>query len=181
MSEIRARHLVIRTQRADITVMPVDAIVNSSNNRLWMGGGVGGAIKQAGGREVQDAAIQKAPIAVGEAVVTPGGKLPARYVIHAATTGPGFLATPETVRLAVRNSLRRARELGLASLAFPAMGAGMGRLKSAEAATIIIEEVLAYGRKASALKEVLIVLWDEATLRAFDAQMRRHTTGAPAR
>ncbi len=101
MTEVRNRRLTIKLYRGDITSLAVDAIVSSGNSRLWMGGGVAGAIKRAAGKSVADAAAAKGPIPVGEAAVTRGGALKATYVIHAATTGMDFVAYPEMVRSAV--------------------------------------------------------------------------------
>ncbi|MGH3031691.1 MAG: macro domain-containing protein, partial [Gaiellaceae bacterium] len=71
----------------DITALDVDAIANAANDRLWMGAGVAGAIKRAGGEEIEREAVAKGPITVGEAVATGGGRLLARYVIHGAVMG----------------------------------------------------------------------------------------------
>ncbi len=78
---------VISVVHADITQLAVDAIVNAANSELWMGGGVAGAIKRAGGTVIEQEAMAKGPIPVGEAVVTSAGRLPCRHVIHAATMG----------------------------------------------------------------------------------------------
>ena len=71
----------------DITDMAVDAIVNAANNKLLMGGGVAGAIKRKGGASIEDEAVKKGPIEIGQAAATSAGTLKARYVIHAATMG----------------------------------------------------------------------------------------------
>ncbi|MDQ3830194.1 MAG: macro domain-containing protein, partial [Candidatus Tectomicrobia bacterium] len=73
--------------QGDITECAVDAVVNAANNHLWMGAGVAGAIKRKGGQVIEDEAVRQGPIPVGEAVVTSGGTLQARYVIHAAAMG----------------------------------------------------------------------------------------------
>src|SRR5262249_28945370 len=80
-------HTTIETQQGDISQARVDAVVNAANNHLWMGGGVAGALKRAGGIEIEREATAKGPIPIGEAVVTTGGALPAKYVIHAAAMG----------------------------------------------------------------------------------------------
>ena len=71
----------------DITKLEVDAIANAANDRLWMGAGVAGAIKRAGGEEIEREAVAKGPIPVGEAVATGAGSLPARWVVHGAVMG----------------------------------------------------------------------------------------------
>jgi O-acetyl-ADP-ribose deacetylase (regulator of RNase III) len=123
--------------RADITTLRVDAIVNAANTGLTMGGGVCGAIfKAAGARELQAACDRLAPIKTGEAVVTPGFKLPARFVIHAAgpvyhRCAPG--AAGELLRAAYTNSLKRAVETDCLSVAFPLISSGIYGYPEAEA------------------------------------------------
>jgi O-acetyl-ADP-ribose deacetylase (regulator of RNase III) len=113
---------------ANITTLKVDAIVNAANTDLAMGGGVCGAIfNAAGARELQAACDKLAPIKTGEAVVTPGFKLPAKYVIH--TAGPvyrgGNHGEEELLRAAYTNSLRRAVENNCKSVAFPLISSGI--------------------------------------------------------
>src|SRR2546428_7092600 len=94
---------VVKVERGDITTMAVDAIVNAANNYLWMGGGVAGAIKQAGGAEIQRGGMGKGPIETGDAVVTGAGRLRCRHVIHAATMAQDPMATAGLIRLAPRS------------------------------------------------------------------------------
>lgn len=130
--------------QGDITELDVDAIVNAANNHLLMGGGVAGAIKRKGGKEIEEEAVKKGPIPVGEAVVTGAGKLKARYVIHAATMGMDFRTDAEKIRMATRNAMKRAVELGLKSVAFPALGTGVGGFPVQDAIRIMYEEVQAF-------------------------------------
>lgn len=136
--------------RNDITQMRVDAIVNAANTNLQLGGGVCGAIfKAAGAPELQAACAKLAPIKTGEAVITPGFRLPAKYVIHAA--GPVFRReTPEQseqyLRAAYTNSLKRAVENNCQSIAFPLISSGIYGYPKDEAlqvATSAIQEFLA--------------------------------------
>jgi O-acetyl-ADP-ribose deacetylase (regulator of RNase III) len=108
--------------------MDVDAIANAANTGLAMGGGVCGAIfKAAGARELQAACDRLAPIKTGEAVITPGFGLPAKYVIH--TAGPvyrdGKHGEEELLRACYQNSLRLAAENACASVAFPLISSGI--------------------------------------------------------
>src|SRR3990170_7908766 len=98
----------IEVLRGDITKLELDALVNAANNRLWMGGGVAGALKRAGGPEIEAEAIKKGPIPIGEAVVTGAGKLKAKYVIHAAVMGQDLQTDATKIRQATVNSLKRA-------------------------------------------------------------------------
>src|SRR5215468_9753887 len=109
----------IETQRGDISRVQVDAVVNAANNHLWMGAGVAGALKRAGGPEIEREAVAKGPINVGEAIVTNGGALPAKYVIHAAVMGQDLTTDRSKISRATRNSLTRAAELGISSIALP--------------------------------------------------------------
>src|SRR2546428_3273502 len=115
------KSMTIEARMGDITQADVDAIVNAANNHLWMGAGVAGAIKRAGGPDIEREAISKGPIPVGEAVVTSAGALRAKYVIHAAAMGQNLQTDAAKVRLATRNALTRARELAIRSIAFPAL------------------------------------------------------------
>jgi len=102
----------------DITTLEVDAIVNAANTRLVMGGGVAGAIKRAGGKEIEEEAVAKGPIRIGEAVETTAGKLKAKFVIHSPTMDMDFKTDENKIRLAVRAALKKAEELGIESIAF---------------------------------------------------------------
>ena len=96
----------IKLVQGDITDQEVDAIVNAANNHLWMGAGVAGAIKRKGGKEIEDEAMNKGPIPIGEAVVTCAGKLKAKYVIHAAVMGQDLITNEEYIKNATLNSLK---------------------------------------------------------------------------
>ncbi len=118
----------------DITERGADAVVNAANNHLWMGAGVAGAIKRKGGAAIEEEARSKGPIPVGEAVATGGGALRARHVIHAAGMGQDLKTSGEIVASCTAASLRCAEALGIASIAFPAIGTGVGGLPVDEAA-----------------------------------------------
>jgi O-acetyl-ADP-ribose deacetylase len=124
--EITIDNTVIRLVQGDICDCTTDAIVNAANNALWMGARVAGAIRRRGGEEIEKEAIAKGPIPIGEAVATGAGKLPARYVIHAATMGQDLHTDAEKMAAATRNTFLRAEEIHLASIALPALGTGVG-------------------------------------------------------
>ncbi|MFN3471172.1 MAG: ADP-ribose-binding protein [Aquificaceae bacterium] len=133
-----------------------DAIVNPANSYGYMGGGVAGVIKRAGGEEIEREAIEKAPIPVGSAVITTAGRLPFKGVIHAPTMEePAMETTEEKVRKAVRASLHLADKLGFESIAMPGMGTGVGRLPKDVAGRAMIEEIRAF--KPVNLKKVILV------------------------
>lgn len=154
--------------QGDITEQRVDAIVNAANSDLVHGGGLAGAIVRKGGAEIQVESREKAPVPVGEAVVTGAGRLPCRHVIHAV--GPRFGEGNEEAKLrrAVRSALACAESLGLASLALPAISTGIFGYPKAEGCRVIVEEArahLAAGR--GTVREVRLMSLDEETSAAF--------------
>jgi len=161
----------IELYKGDITQLELDALVNAANNRLWMGGGVAGALKRAGGREIEPEAVGKGPIPVGQAVATGAGRLKAKYVIHAAVMGQDLTTDAEKIRRATRNSLERADELAIKSLAFPALGTGVGGFPLDECARIMIAEVLKYPAGKSGLKKVVFALFDGAAYQVFKQEL----------
>src|SRR5918999_3340159 len=110
----------------DITALDVDAIANAANNVLWMGAGVAGAIKRAGGDEIEREAVAKGPIEVGDAVATDAGQLAARWIVHGAVMGQDLRTNADLVERTTRRCLEVADELGARSLALPAFGTGVG-------------------------------------------------------
>jgi len=159
--------------KGDITRLEVDAIVNAANNELWMGGGVAGAIRKAGGAAIEAEAVKKGPIAIGDAVETGAGRLKAGYVIHAAVMAMDFKTDAAKIRRATRSSLEAADRLRVKSLAFPALGTGVGRFPVAEAARIMIGEVLDYTTAKTVLEKVVFVLYSEPAYRAFARELKR--------
>ena len=166
----------IEVQRGDITTLEADALVNAANNRLWMGGGVAGALKRAGGQEIEAEAIKKGPIPIGEAVATGAGKLKTRYVIHAAVMGQDLETDAEKIRQATRNSLRRADELGIKSIAFPALGTGVGGFPMDECARIMIGEVHRFSSGKTGVEKVVFVLYDESAYQTFKQELEKQLT-----
>ena len=159
----------IEIVQGDITDQDVDAIVNAANDHLWMGAGTAGAIVRAGGREIEDEAIRQGPIAVGEAVVTGGGQLTARHVIHAAAMGQNLMTSGQYIRESTENALLRAEELGLGSVAFPALGTGVGGWPLSDAADIMIGVVRQRSGQTRSVGLVRFVLFDQPAYDAFRA------------
>jgi O-acetyl-ADP-ribose deacetylase len=122
----------------DVTKLEVDAIANAANTDLAHGGGVAAAISSAGGPDVQRESNEKAPIGLGEAVETTAGRMPAKWVIHAATMELGGPTSAEVIEQATRSTLDRAEQLGCRSLALVAFGAGVGRFPLSEVAEIMV-------------------------------------------
>jgi len=152
----------------DITTQEVDAVVNAANSALQLGAGVAGAIRERGGPSIQQECDAIGPISVGDAAVTGAGKLPARYVIHAAGMPPGGGATEASVRSSMRRSLELARERGLRVVAVPAIGAGIAGFPMQRCAEVLIEEARAHLAGETSLEEVRFVLFGEPAYRIFE-------------
>lgn len=159
---------IIITQ-GDITEMDVDAIVNAANNDLKLGAGVAGAIRRKGGPSIQEECDRIGRIPVGEAALTGAGQLKARCVIHAASMSLGSSTTEESLRSSTRNSLLRAHEKGLKSIAFPAIGAGIGGFSVKRCAEIMIAEVHQFLQRPTSLGKVYFVLFGEDTHKVFQS------------
>ncbi len=158
----------IKIIQADITEVKVDAIVNAVNNKLVMGGGVAGVIRKKGGKVIEDEAVKKGPIGIGEAVATGAGSLAAKYVIHAATMGMDFQTDEIKIRDSCRNALKVAEELKISSIAFPALGCGVGGFPFKAAAKIMAQEVFRHLREnESVLKEIVFCLYNQEAYEVF--------------
>ncbi len=162
--------------QGDITALAVDAIVNAANKFLAHGGGVALAIVRKGGLSIQteSAALvaKRGPLSTGNAVITGGGKLPARFVIH--TVGPVWSEhqPAEADRLlckAVRSSLALAEENGLKSIAFPAISTGIYGFPIERAAPLMLQEAVNYLGGRTGVERVLFYLYDKASYRVFES------------
>ena len=152
---------------ADIATLEVDAIANAANDRLWMGAGVAGAIKRAGGEEIEDEAVALGPISVGDAVATGAGRLPARHVIHGAVMGQDLSTNAELVARTTRRVLEVADELGATSLALPAFGTGVGGFPLEECARVMV--AAARGFEPRALERIVCAVFGAQAERTFRA------------
>ncbi len=166
--EIKIGNTAISLQQGDITEVEADAIVNAANERLWMGGGVAGAIKRKGGQIIEEEAVKLGPIPIGEAVVTSAGKLSARFVIHAAGMGIDLITDEEKIRNATLNSLKRADELEIGSIAFPSIGTGVGGFPIDEAADIMLRTTIEHVKGDTSLKKVIFVLYGDEAYKIFE-------------
>jgi len=169
---------------ADITKEATDAIVNAANSSLLGGGGVDGAIHRAGGpailAECRTIVAKIGRLAPGQAVITTGGRLPAKFVIH--TVGPiyndGKHGEPELLASAHRESIRLADEHGIQSLSFPAISTGAYSYPVTKAAQIAVSTVAKALETTVHLRAVRFVLFDQAALRAFtDATEKLRKSG----
>ena len=155
----------IKVINGNILRQEVDAIVNAANSHCLMGGGVAGAIKNAGGEVIETEAVRQAPIPIGKAILTSGGSLPFK-VIHAPTMlDPADMTSAENVRLATRAALEVADENKFRSIAIPGMGTGVGHVPVEDAAKMMIWEIESF--HPIHLEEVLLVDLNEKMVQAF--------------
>jgi O-acetyl-ADP-ribose deacetylase (regulator of RNase III)/ADP-ribose pyrophosphatase YjhB (NUDIX family) len=165
---MKIKNTEVSLVKEDITVLRADAIVNAANNKLLMGGGVAGAIKKNGGSIIEEEAVKKGPIAIGQAVATGAGSLAARYIIHAATMGMDFKTDETKIRNACRSALQLAEELQVGTLVFPALGCGTGGFSPLASAKIMAQEVFRHLRSGdSRIKEITFCLFDQESYDIF--------------
>jgi O-acetyl-ADP-ribose deacetylase len=157
----------IELWNGDICDLEVDAIVNPANLSLWMSTGVSGAIKRAGGDAIEFAAVRQAPVPLGESVVTDSGNLAARAVIHAVSLDRDRRTSGPVIAAAVRSAMARAREIGATSVAFPALGTGVGGFPLEDAARITVETVREELERSPAIEHVTFALRGAAAYQAF--------------
>jgi O-acetyl-ADP-ribose deacetylase (regulator of RNase III) len=155
----------------DIATLEVDAVANAANDHLWMGAGVAGALKRAGGHEIEREAIAKGPIPVGDAVATGAGRLPAKWVIHGAVMGQDLRTNAQLVERTTRSVLRVAEELGAESLALPAFGTGVGGFPLDECARLMVRAVRAHEPRT--LRRVVFAVFGEEARRGFEAAVAK--------
>lgn len=136
----------VQVIQGDIAEQSADCLVNAAGTSLKMGSGVAGALRRGAGEQINQEAVNKGPVELGEVAVTDAYALDADYVIHAAAMphyGDGK-ATEQSIRDATRNTLTMAEQLGCRSLVIPALGCGVAGFPLEEGARIIAEEITAY-------------------------------------
>jgi O-acetyl-ADP-ribose deacetylase len=159
-------------QQGDLTEMDTDAIVNAANNDLQLGGGLAGIIRRKSGDSVQRECNHIGAIPVGGAAITSAGKLKARHIIHAASMQLGGHTTARALRSSTAHTLRIASENGLRTIAFPAIGTGIGGFPLSECAAIMLHEVVQHLKGPTTLEKIYFVLYDSKALTAFENEMR---------
>lgn len=162
----------IDARLVDITTLDVDAIVNAANSELLPGGGVCGAIHRAAGPELAAACARAAPCPTGEARITPGFRLPARFVIHAVgpTWRGGGANEPALLASAYRASLVLAAEHNLTSIAFPAISTGIYGYPLREATKVAVETVRAELARRTSVQRVIFACFNQDALAAYAAE-----------
>ncbi len=153
----------------DLTELSVDAIVNAANAQLQLGGGVAGAIRSKGGPSIQEECNRIGPIRVGEAVLTGGGNLKASYVIHAVGPMYGEGGEDEKLKNATLDSLKRATERGLKTIAFPAISTGIFGFPKDRCAQIMLKTASEFlENEKSSLEQIIFCLWSKDDLELFE-------------
>jgi O-acetyl-ADP-ribose deacetylase (regulator of RNase III) len=161
----------IELWNGDICDLEVDAIVNPANLSLWMATGVGGASKRAGGDGIEFAAVRQAPVPLGGAVVTTAGNLAAKAVIHAVSLDRDRRTSGPVIEAATRSAMARAREIGARTIAFPALGTGVGGYPLEEAARVTVQTVRDELAHSPEIDVVTFALRGAAAYEAFAAAL----------
>lgn len=174
--EKRIGNTVFFLEEGDITRQETEAIVNAANSRLAGGGGVDGAIHRAGGPKIMEECRKIGGCPTGQAVITTGGNLKAKYVIH--TVGPiyrgGHQGEPDLLASAYRESLKLAEKKGIRSVAFPSLSTGAYGYPLKEAAEIAVKTVTDYLREHPVFDRVGFVLFGEEAYRAYEAAAQKN-------
>lgn len=162
----RTRILIVK---GDITLYDGDAVVNAANNEFWMGSGVAGAIKRKGGEIIESEAMAGGAALPGDVRVTGAGHLGVRFVLHAAVMAQDLVTSESFIRLATRNALSKAEEIGVGRIAFPALGTGVGGFPIQDCANAMLGEVQDYlaTHPDSVLREVAFFLFGEDAAELF--------------
>ncbi len=163
----------IEVVQGDITQANTSVIVNAANNEFWMGSGVAGAIKRAGGEVIEEEAMKKGPVMPGEVIYTGAGKLPYKYIIHAAVMGQDLRTSAVLIRQATVASLNTAEKLKLDSIALPAFGTGVGSFPITACANIMVKAVRGFESLTNYLRRVQFCLFDDTRYKLFLEAVRK--------
>jgi O-acetyl-ADP-ribose deacetylase len=161
--------LRLEVREGDIAAVEADAVANAANDRLWMGAGVAGALKRAGGDGIEREAMAQGPIPLGSAVATTAGNLRARWVIHGAVMGQDLRTDADLVRRTTRSCLELADELRCRSLALPAFGTGVGGFGLDDCARIMVGEARSF--EPQSLECVIFAVFGREAYDAFSSAL----------
>ncbi len=164
---------VLELTEGDITEMQTDAIVNAANAQLVLGGGVAGAIRKKGGPKIQQECNKIGGTFVGGAVITTGGNLKAKYVIHAVGPRMGEGNEDEKLKNATLNSLKVADENNLKSIAFPAISTGIFGFPIKRCAEIMLKTAIDYLKGQTDLQRVVFCLFGQESYQVFENQLKK--------
>jgi O-acetyl-ADP-ribose deacetylase (regulator of RNase III) len=162
----------IELQKGDITSLDTDAIVNAANSLLILGGGVAGAIRTKGGPSIQEECNRIGETPVGQAVITGGGSLKARHVIHAVGPMMGEGDEDSKLKSATLSSLKVADENSLHTIAFPAISTGIFGYPLEKCSRIMLETALEYASKETGLQRIIFCLYDDEAFSQFENTLK---------
>ncbi len=166
---------ILELVQGDITELATDAIVNAANTQLVLGGGVAGAIRRKGGPEIQAHCNKIGPISIGQAAITTGGNLKAKYVIHAVGPMMGEGDEDQKLENATLNALRSADENNLGSIAFPAISTGIFGFPIKRCAPIMLGTTIDYLKGQTRLEKVVFCLFDKGSYDIFASQLQKES------
>ncbi|MBS7267714.1 MAG: macro domain-containing protein [Candidatus Freyarchaeota archaeon] len=175
MVELKVNKTILELVQGDITEQSTDAIVNAANAALQLGGGVAGAIRRKGGPKIQEECNKIGETYVGGAVITTGGNLKAKYVIHAVGPRWGEGNEDEKLRNATLNSLKLADEKNLKSISFPAISTGIFGFPMKRASEIMLKTTIEYLKGRTGLEKVVFVLYDKESYNIFNETLKSMT------
>jgi len=170
----KVKNSIVELVQGDITEMETDAIVNAANAALQLGGGVAGAIRRKGGPKIQEECNKIGGTFVGGAVITTGGKLRAKYVIHAVGPRYGEGDEDRKLRNATLNSLKLADQYSLRSIAFPAVSAGIFGFPKDRCAKIMLSTTVEYLKGTTNLQRIVFCLYDSETFHIFEDELKKY-------
>ncbi len=167
MHKVQIGNASIEIIKGNIVNQEVDIIVNAANNNFWMGGGVAGEIKKVGGKIIEEEAIEKGPVNPGKVIVTEAGELKNKKIIHAAVMGQDLKTNEILIKEATINTLKKAEEIRVTSLAFPAFGTGVGGFNLYKCAEIMLNLTIDFLLKSKFVNVVKFVLFSEKAYNIF--------------
>ena len=171
--KVNIQNRILELLEGDITEMETDAIVNAANAQLVLGGGVAGAIRKKGGPTIQEECKKIGGTFVGGAVITTGGNLTAKYVIHAVGPRMGEGNEDEKLKNATLNSLKVTEENHLKSVSFPAISAGIFGFPIQRCAEIMLKTTIEYLKGQTGLEKVVFCLFGRESYQVFENQLKQ--------
>jgi len=172
MKEIIIKNSILKLVQGDITELNTDVIVNAANAQLILGGGVAGAIRRKGGTKIQEECNKIGGSFVGGAVITTGGNLKAKHVIHAVGPRMGEDAEEAKLRNAVTNSLKLMDDHRLKTIAFPAISTGIFGYPIERCAKIMISTAKKYLNGETQIRQVVLCLYSESDYEVFNKELK---------
>ncbi|MFW9898786.1 MAG: macro domain-containing protein [Candidatus Thorarchaeota archaeon] len=172
MKELKIKNSKIKLKQGDITELDTDVVVNAANAQLMMGGGVAGAIRRKGGPAIQEECNEIGGTFVGGAVITTGGNLKAKHVIHAVGPRMGEGGEDEKLKNATLNSLKLMDEHKLKTIAFPAISTGIFGYSINRCAKMMISTVKEYLRRDTQIEEVIFCLYTSSDFDVFEKELK---------